>query len=90
MKRIMYYLRLALPVILAIFILGAKPSKVKGQDTEKEKKKSETTHITIVKCDDGDGEMTTISIRKKDGKDGGGTYILKKKSKEKDKKEDKK
>jgi len=54
MKRIIYYLRLILPVILVIFILSAKPSKVKGQDSAKVKTKTEKTHIAVIKCEDGD------------------------------------
>ena len=54
MKRVMYYLRLSLPVILVIFILGAKPAKVKGQDTEKVKvKKEKTSYIVISDGEDG-------------------------------------
>jgi len=140
----MYYLRLSLPVILVIFILGAKPRKAKGQDPDKVKTKTEKTHIAVIECDDGDivkidtiiissadedfdhayiitsdngkkervrvkllssendswaiiteddedgDEVTTISIRKKDGKDGEKRYILKKKSKDKDKKGERK
>ncbi len=58
MKRVIYYLRLALPVILVIFILGAKPSKAKGQDTEKVKVKKEKTSYIVV-SDGEDGAVKT-------------------------------
>ena len=35
MKTVLHYMRIIMPVALAIFILGAKPSKARGQDTEK-------------------------------------------------------
>ncbi|MBC8435984.1 MAG: hypothetical protein H8D88_00310 [Bacteroidetes bacterium] len=67
MKRVMYYLRLALPVILVIFILGAKPRKAKGQDPDKVKTKTEKTHIAVIECDDGDiVKIDTIIISSAD------------------------
>jgi len=40
MKTLMYYLRMIIPTLLVIFILGGKPAKVKGQEPVNNEKKT--------------------------------------------------
>jgi len=56
MNKIAYYLKLFLPVALAIFILGAKPSKARGQEPEKKEK----TTYAIKAVKDKDGKKVVI------------------------------
>lgn len=73
MKTLMYYLRMIIPTLLVIFILGGKPAKVKGQEPGNNEKK--TCVIKVVK--EKDGDMKLIVKKKKDGDSEADIYIIK-------------